>query len=85
MATASLTSTEYHLDEATRQEILASMPARIQYVGGIVPDYLVQTYSELFPSLKGLTNLSQAEMERLMNEEVALEWRKFVEVNGEAF
>lgn len=85
MTTAILPSTEYHLPEAARQAILASIPPEIQYPGGVVPDDIVQEVSEFFPELLGRTNLQQCEMKRIMCEEVDRQWKKFVEINGEAY
>lgn len=82
MATSILASSQYHLPESDRQKILSSIPQEIQYPNGIVPDLVLRQNSEYFPSLQGLTHISQSEMGQIMSAEVTRQRTIFVRMHG---
>lgn len=63
-------ATQYRLSDADRKEILATIPKKIQHPNGIVPNSIVRQSVQYFPKLRGKTNISQSEMEKIMDEEV---------------
>lgn len=88
MATAILTfesQSQYRLPESDRRQILSTLPPKIEYPGGIVPDFVLRQYSHIFPMMAGLTNLSIVEVESIMSDEVSRQRDVFLAKNGNLF
>jgi len=75
---------KYRLPEADRQRILSTLP-KVEYPGGIVPDFVLRQYSHIFPMMAGLTNLSIVEVESIMSDEVYMQRDVFLAKNGNLF
>ena len=78
-------ATQYSLSDADRQAILATIPKKIQYQNGIVPDSIVRQSVQYFPELRGKTNISQSEMENIMDKEVCRQKSLFLAKNATIF
>ena len=76
---------QYRLPESDRQQILSTLPPKIEYPGGIVPDFVLRQYSHIFPKMAGRTNLSIVDAESIMRDEASLQLAVFSENNGEIF
>ena len=78
-------ATQYSLSDADRKAILATIPSRIQYPGGIIPDAIVKQSCQYFPKLRGRTGISQTEMENIMESEVRHQQSIFLTKNATIF
>jgi len=76
---------QYVLNESDRQAILATIPPKIQHPNGIVPDFIVRQSVQYFPELRGKTNISQIEMENIMDKEVCRQKSLFLAKNATIF
>lgn len=66
MASTMLTPTQYCLPEADRQQILSTLPPKIEYPGGIIPANMLRQSSKLVPSLPANTCISVDEFHKIM-------------------
>lgn len=79
MATKILASnkTQYCLADADRRQLLATVPAKINYPGGILPNFLVRQHVKNFPKFAGRTDLLVSEAESIMDEEIKRQYDVF--------
>lgn len=88
MATKILTSknnSQYQLSYADRQQLLSTVPPRIEYPGGILPNDLVRQHVRNFPKFAGRTDLQLSEAESIMDEEIKHQYDVFAVKYGVIF
>lgn len=82
MTTNILAPTQYSLSPADRQAILASLPRKIQYPNGIVPDLVLQQFYKYFPELEKYSQISESKMNQIMAVEIQQQRSIFIEMYG---
>lgn len=84
MATNSLavSTKKYQLSEADRKNLLASIPPKIYLPHQIVPDFVLQQFSEFCPALKNFTQITHEKMDRIIVVFIQQERNKFIEIYG---
>lgn len=80
-----LNKTQYCLADADRRQLLATVPAKINYPGGILPNFLVRQHVKNFPKFAGRTDLPLSEAESIMDEEIKRQYDVFAVKNGVIF
>lgn len=76
---------KYCLADADRQQLLSTLPPKIEYPAGILPDCLVRRHIKHFPKFTGKTNLSLEEAEIIMAEEIKHQYVVFTVKHGVIF
>lgn len=82
---ASKNTSQYCLADADRRQLLSTVPPRIEYPGGILPNDLVRQHVRNFPKFAGRTDLPLSEAEIIMDEEIKHQYDVFTVKNGILF
>ena len=77
-----VSATQYQLAADDRENLLASIPPKIHLPNQIVPDFVLQQFSEFCPELKNFTEITHSEMDRIIVVYVQQERQKFIEIYG---
>ena len=77
-----VSATQYQLDPADRQNLLASIPPKIQFPDDIVPNYVLQQNSNYCPELKKITQITYFKMDQIIDVKIQQERQKFIEIYG---
>jgi len=82
---ASKNNSQYRLSDTDRQQLLSTVPSKIAYPGGILPNALVRQHVKNFQKFAGRTDLAVSEAESIMEEEIKHQYDVFAAKNCISF